>query len=146
MYCPQCGAPVQPYDRFCIRCGHDMHPDESVEQREAAPVTPLYGADPNAPATARLPQQPGGAARQAPYGDWDPGRGQNTLNTGGPWASGSSTPTPNPYGRTPAPFGNGMPFNGHYGRNGRNGQNGGLLQGLGAAIIALFVILGKFGA
>src|SRR5581483_2159536 len=58
------------------------------------------------------------------------------------WASGSSYPAPNPYVPPPNTVSPGTILNGRpVGRRNR----GGPLQGLGAAIVALGVILGKFG-
>ncbi len=139
MNCPKCGAPVQPYDRFCIRCGHDMQPDSAAEPAQTtATYNPVQGVGAQATPTYTAQSPFGGATPQQPYGA--PAR--NSGPNGGAWASGSSTPGPNSYASTPSTVSNGTMLNG---RSANNGQGRGLLQGIGAAIVAGFVILGKIG-
>ncbi len=149
MNCPKCNAPVQSYDRFCIRCGHDMQPTGATERQQTtstynpspyvSPTTPSASA--GQPQYARTePQESTGPTPQTPFGNTT--QGQSTPNNGDRWASGSSTPGPNPFANTPSSFSNGTMLNG---RPANSGKNGGLLQGLGAGIVALFVVLGKFG-
>jgi len=142
MICPQCGAAAQPYDRFCIRCGHDMQPNGSgaPERGQATATNP--SAQPYASAAPVSPPPYAGGA----YGS---GMGappaQQPYNNGAPpqsgWASGSSTPGPNPFGGPRSAPSNGTMLNGRP----ANAGGKGLFQGVGAAIVALFVVLGKFG-
>lgn len=167
MNCPKCGAAVQPYDRFCIRCGHDMQPTgasapERGQASQASQATPTYNGSPSAgaypppaspwqtPSAGTAPGQPyGGSAQQGPFGNWTPGQqrqqgqqGQAAPGAGGTnWASGSSTPGTNPYANTPSTVSSGTMLNGRP----ANAGGKGLFQGLGAAVVAFFVILGKFG-
>ncbi len=142
MICPQCGAAAQPYDRFCIRCGHDMQPNGSgaPEHGQSAATNP--SAQPYAGAAPVSPPPYAGAA----YGSvMDAPPAQQPYNNGAPsqggWASGSSTPGPNPFGGPRSAPSNGTMLNGRP----ANAGGKGLFQGVGAAIVALFVVLGKFG-
>ncbi|MCA1598104.1 MAG: zinc-ribbon domain-containing protein, partial [Chloroflexi bacterium] len=139
MICPQCGAAAQPYDRFCIRCGHDMQPNGSAapERGPAAATNP--NAQPYASAAPVTPPYVGAA-----YGDsMGAPPAQQPYNNGAPsqggWASGSSTPGPNPFGGPRSAPSNGTMLNGRP----ANAGGKGLFQGVGAAIVALFVVLGK---
>ena len=137
MICPQCGAAAQPYDRFCIRCGHDMQPNGAgaPERGQSAANSSARTTAPSAPVS---PPPYAGAAYGAPPA-------QRPYNNGAPpqggWASGSSTPGPNPFGGPRSAPSNGTMLNGRP----ANAGGKGLFQGVGAAIVALFVVLGKFG-
>ncbi len=138
MICPQCGAAAQPYDRFCIRCGHDMQPNgDAAPERGQAAATNNSSARPYASATPVTPPYAGADMGASPT--------QQPSNNGAPpqggWASGSSTPGPNPFGGPRSAPSNGTMLNGRP----ANAGGKGLFQGVGAAIVALFVILGKFG-
>jgi len=155
MNCPKCGAAVQPYDRFCIRCGHDMQPGGATERGQATSATASYNPATTAsynPATSSPSYDPNAAGPgaeaqagpvyggQAPFGGAPPQNGAAGANTN--WASGSSTPGPNPFANTPSSFSNGTMLNG---RPATGGGGKGIFQGVGAGIVALFVILGKVG-
>ena len=107
--------------------------------------TPAYGGTvpsyDDTPAYAPRPAPPAYAEQPAPAYAPRPTQTQ-TRGGSGQWASGSSFPTANPYNSqpptvTPGTMVNGRPV---------GGSGGGVLKGLGAAIVALGVILGKFGA
>jgi len=63
-------------------------------------------------------------------------------NADGTWASGSSFPAANPYARQPNTVSSGTMVNGRPANSG----GGGVLKGIGAAVVAFFVILAKAGA
>ncbi len=142
MICPQCGAAAQPYDRFCIRCGHDMQPNGAGAPERGQAAATNASARTAVPIGPMTPPPYAGAA----YGD---GMGAppapQPYNNGAPpqggWASGSSTPGPNPFGGPRSAPSNGTMLNGRP----ANAGGKGLVQGVGAAIVALFVVLGKFG-
>lgn len=152
MTCPNCGTTVQPHDLFCMSCGHALTPadptrhlDTPVEAAAAYGAGTAdhgYGAPPIAePARQEQPPQSPAYARplqSPPYASPPAGRSRD----GQAWASGSSFPTANPYTSTPNTVSSGTILNGRP-VGGRRG--GGMFQGLGAAIIALGVLLGKFG-
>lgn len=125
MTCPSCGAPVQPGDSFCVSCGHALHPADATRRLED-PVPSAYGAvgdaTPHAGTTGPTPYRP--LIVESP-------RGEKT------WASGSSFPAPNPYADPPHTVSRGTILNGRP-VGGRGGS--GVLKGLGAAIIALWLI------
>lgn len=172
MTCPHCGASVQSGDLFCMSCGNALNPADPTRHLGHAagsaygantivePVAypaydqPLYGAGDQASygATTGAPYQ---SPPQSPYGQ--PGQptygqpGQPTYGAPQPvdtrsqerrWASGASIPAPNPYGGAPNTVSPGTMVNG---RPVGQGNGGGLLKGVGAAIIALLVILKGFG-
>ena len=125
MTCPSCGAPVQPGDSFCVSCGHALHPADATRRLED-PVPSAYGpvgdATPDAGTPGPTPYRP--LIVESPHGEKT-------------WASGSSFPAPNPYADPPhtarrGPMLNGRPV------GGRGGS--GVLKGLGAAIIALWLL------
>ncbi len=148
MNCPQCGAAAQPYDRFCIRCGHDMQPN-GADAPERGPSAATYS--PNIPSPSARTAVPSAPMTPPPYAGAAYGDGmgappaQQPYNNGTPpqggWASGSSTPRPNPFGGPRSAPSNGTMLNGRP----ANADGKGLLQGVGAAIVAIFVVLGKFG-
>ena len=125
MTCPSCGAPVQPGDSFCVSCGHALHPADATRRLED-PVASAYGAVGDAPPDAGTP----GPTPYRPLIVESP-RGEKT------WASGSSFPAPNPYADPPQTVSRGPMLNGRP-VGGRGGS--GVLKGLGAAIIALWLI------
>lgn len=165
MTCPSCGAAVQTGDYFCLSCGHPLHAAD-LTQTLTAPAAPTYGdgpptyddtaptygdsaptygdspvAQPSPYTTQTAPPPPSYVDQTPPaYAPSPaPAQRQGGQNT---WASGSSVPASNPYNNqrntvTPGTMVNGRPV--------RSG-GGGLLQGLGAGVVALFVLLGKFGA
>lgn len=138
MTCPSCGATMGPHDRFCVRCGHDM---QSAAARPATAAGPNPNAGPTAAPssnTGPIAQPPFNAYPNANASAGTPSPGQAANNR---WASGSSVPGPNPYAQAPNTVSGGTMLNGRP----VSGNKNGLLQGLGAAVIALGVILGKFG-
>jgi len=138
MTCPSCGATMGPHDRFCVRCGHDM---QSAAARPATAAGPNPNAGPTAAPssnTGPIAQPPFNAYPNANASAGTPSPGQAANNR---WASGSSVPGPNPYAQAPNTVSGGTMLNDRP----VSGNKNGLLQGLGAAVIALGVILGKFG-
>ena len=125
MTCPSCGAPVQPGDSFCVSCGHALHPADATRRLED-PVASAYGAVGDAPPDAGTP----GPTPYRPLIVESP-RGEKT------WASGSSFPAPNPDADPPHTVRRGTMLNGRP-VGGRGGS--GVLKGLGAAIIALWLL------
>ena len=125
MTCPSCGAPVQPGDSFCVSCGHALHPADATRRLED-PVPSAYGTVGDAPPRAGTP----GPTPYRPLIVESP-RGEKT------WASGSSFPAPNPYA-SPPHVSRGTILNGRPLGSRRGGS--GVLKGLGAAIIALWLI------
>lgn len=124
MTCPQCGAQVRPGDLFCMTCGRALNPGEPTRNLDH-PVEPVYAE----------PAEPSRAA--PPYAEPQPAR-ETT------WASGSSFPRSNPYASVPNTVSRGTMLNGR--PVGRQRGGNGVLQGLGAAIVAIGVILAKSGA
>src|SRR3989440_11579399 len=122
MTCPSCGAPVQPGDSFCVRCGHALHPADATRRLED-PVPSAYGAVGDATPHAGTP----GPTPYRPLIVESP-RGEKT------WASGSSFPAPNPYADPPPTFSRGTMLNGRPG-GGRGG--GGGAQRPGGSILSL---------
>lgn len=168
MTCPSCGEQVQPADHFCLNCGHPLRLADPTQNLTMPPapsfgdVPPYYGDTPPsddpppsygnaAPNYSAGPATPPAYTPQAApptYADPSPPtyapRPTQTQPRGGQsqWTSGSSVPAANPYNSastsvTPGTMVNGRPV---------GGSGGGLLKGIGAAIVALGVILGKFGA
>ena len=125
MTCPSCGAPVQPGDSFCVSCGHALHPTDATRRLED-PVPSAYGAVGDATPDAGTP----GPTPYRPLIMESP-RGEKT------WASGPSFPAPNPYADPPHPARRGPMLKGRP-VGGRGGS--GVLKGLGAAIIALWLL------
>ena len=125
MTCPSCGAPVQPGDSFCVSCGHALHPADATRRLED-PMPSAYGAvgdaTPHAGTTGPTPYRP--LIVESPSGEKT-------------WASGSSFPAPNPYADPPHTVSRGTMLNGR--PVGSRGGSG-VLKGLGAAIIALWLI------
>jgi hypothetical protein len=130
MTCPSCGAPVQPGDSFCVRCGHALHPADATRRLED-PVPSAYGAVGDATPHAETP----GPTPYRPLIVESP-RGEKT------WASGSSFPAPNPYA-SPPHVSRGTILNGRPVGSRRGGS--GVLKGLGAAIIALWALFHQLG-
>jgi len=136
MTCPSCGATTGSHDRFCVRCGHDMQAAGARSDPNAGPsAAPSYDTGPIAQPPFNA--YPNVSAGTPPLGQGAPGQGTNNR-----WASGSSVPGPNPYAQAPNTVSGGTMLNGRP----VSGAKNGLLQGLGAVVIALGVILGKFGA
>ena len=131
MTCPNCGAPVQPGDSFCVSCGHALHPADPT-RRLGDPVQPAYGAG-----------AAGGAAPDAVAPEPAPYRSSVVESPGAEktWASGSSFPAPNPYA-SPPHVSRGTMLNGRP-VGGRGGS--GVLKGLGAALIALWALFHQLG-
>src|SRR5919205_847994 len=125
MTCPSCGTPVQPGDSFCVSCGHALHPADAT-RRLADPVPSAYGTVGNATAEAGTP----GHTPSRPLIVESP-RGEKS------WASGSSFPAPNHYADPPHTVSRGTMLNGRP-MGGRGGS--GVLKGLGAAIIVLWLL------
>lgn len=75
-FCPNCGAPINPTDLFCQKCGHDLRPDRAAlaqqntpaqaaqpgntvqSQRPAQQAQPQQPTQPSQPAQQAQPQQP----------------------------------------------------------------------------------------
>jgi zinc-ribbon domain len=131
MTCPNCGAPVQPGDSFCVSCGHALHPADPT-RRLGDPVQPAYG-----------PGAAGDAPPDAVSSEPEPYRSLAVESPGAEttWASGSSFPAPNPYA-SPPQVSRGTLLNGRP-VGGRGGS--GMLKGLGAAIIVLWAIFHQLG-
>lgn len=68
-FCPNCGAPINPTDLFCQKCGHDLRPDRAALAQQntagqpanpgqAQPVQPQQPSHERQPAQAQQPAQP----------------------------------------------------------------------------------------
>ena len=145
MTCPNCGATVEPHDVYCMNCGRALVPaDQTRHLDEPAPVysapspTPQDSPPTSPPAASYArPLQPPPADPLQPPVATQPGNHRK-------WASGSSFPAPNPYSSTPNTVSRGTMLNGRPVGGRRNGN--GVLQGLGAGVVALLALLKASGA
>lgn len=137
MTCPNCGMTIQPHDLYCMSCGHAVHPADPTRRLDDQAAA--YQVEAAQPVYAAPEPEPFVRPAEPPYAP-PPVAVQHAEQR---WASGSSFPAPNPYAPPPNTVSPGTILNGRpVGRRNRSGP----LQGLGAAIVALGLILGKFGS